>query len=221
MPRPFHLLLLPGLGADQRLFGPQRQSFPGLEVPAWIEPRPKEPLGDYAERWAAQLQPSRPFLLGGVSLGGMVAWELARHLKPEALVLIATCRTPRSISPLCRMCGVLGGVIPVTLIEQTKRLAPLTAGRLAGGRQYADVCLQMYRDSDPRFMRWAARAVHRWQPSPSVACPVFQVHGEKDRIIPVSRVAPDLVVPGGGHLINLTHAEVVNRFIAEAAESVL
>ena len=33
------LLLLPGLGADRRLFEPQRQAFPQLVVPPWIPPR--------------------------------------------------------------------------------------------------------------------------------------------------------------------------------------
>jgi pimeloyl-ACP methyl ester carboxylesterase len=221
MERPFHLMLLPGLGADQRMFEPQRQSFPDLEVPSWIDPQRREPLAHYAERLADKLERPQPLVLGGVSLGGMVAWELARLLKPKALVLIASCRTPRSIAPWARMCGMVGGLIPSAVIEGTKPLAVLTAGRLAGAGQFSDLCLRMYRDSDSRFMRWAALAVHGWQPSPAPDCPVFQTHGACDRIIPASRVPADLLVPGGGHMINLTHAEAVNRFIAEVAEKSL
>lgn len=221
MPRSYHLLLLPGLGADERLFAPQRPAFPGLEVPPWIEPRPQDRLTDYADRLAERLQPQRPLILGGVSLGGMVAWELARHLRPEALVLIASCRTPRSISPVLRFCGALGGRMPTALIQGTKPVSVFTAGRLSGGGPHARLCRQMYCDSDPRFVRWASRAVVEWQPRGAADNPVFQVHGARDRIIPIRGVSADLVVSDGGHLINLTHAEVVNRFIAAAAERVL
>jgi pimeloyl-ACP methyl ester carboxylesterase len=217
MQRPFHLVLLPGLGADHRLFDSQREAFPDLEVPPWIEPRPREPLADYAQRLAHTLRPSRPLVLGGVSLGGMVAWELARHLNPAALVLIATCRAPRSISPWFRLFAALGGRMPEMLVQATKPFSVLTAGRLSGAGPHASLCLRMYRDSNPRFVRWAAGAVVDWKPCPSVACPVFQIHGACDRIIPSRRVSADLVVPAGGHLINITHAPLVNRFIAAAA----
>lgn len=218
MPQPFHLMLLPGLGADARLFGPQRTAFPDLEVPRWIDPRGQERLVDYAGRLAANLRPPRPLVLGGVSLGGMVAWELARHLNPDALVLIATCRTPRSIARWFRLCGAVGGRMPEVLIERSKPFSVLTAGRLSGAGPHAALCMRMYCDSNPRFVRWASRAVLDWRPSPSAPCRVFQIHGARDRVIPARGVPADLVVPGGGHLINLTHADVVNRFIAAAAE---
>ena len=32
------LVLIPGLGADERLFDAQRKAFPELHVPAWIAP---------------------------------------------------------------------------------------------------------------------------------------------------------------------------------------
>lgn len=49
--------------------------------------------------------------------------------------------------------------------------------------------------------------------------PIYHVHGDRDRLIPVHRVAPDRVIAGAGHLLNLTHADAVNEFIARAASS--
>jgi pimeloyl-ACP methyl ester carboxylesterase len=222
MPPSFHLMLLPGLGADERLFGPQREAFPGLEVPPWITPRPRESLPAYARRLAAGLRPGQPLVLGGVSLGGMVALELAGHLHPAAVVLIATCRTPRAIAPWLRLCAGVAGALPRRLIDCSKPMAPLATGRTSGcGRQHASLAARMYQDADSRFMHWACRAVLGWQPTPKLDCPVFQIHGGADRVIPAIRAGADVVVPGGGHLINLTHAEVVNRFIAAAAEKTI
>jgi hypothetical protein len=34
--------------------------------------------------------------------------------------------------------------------------------------------------------------------------PIYHVHGDRDRLIPVRRVNPDHVIAGAGHLLNLT-----------------
>jgi surfactin synthase thioesterase subunit len=76
MPLP-SLALLPGLGADRRLFQELEKEVPGLIVPAW----PLPPWGDRLDDLAARLVPSlpadRPLFLGGSSFGGFVA--LSRH----------------------------------------------------------------------------------------------------------------------------------------------
>ena len=75
-------MLIPGLGADARLFRPQREFFPRLETPPWIEWRRAEPLPAYAARLAATIDAAEPYHLGGASLGGMLALEMARVLDP-------------------------------------------------------------------------------------------------------------------------------------------
>jgi hypothetical protein len=47
------LILLPGLGADARLFAPQAAAFKQLEVPEWLVPRRGESLEDFGRRMAA------------------------------------------------------------------------------------------------------------------------------------------------------------------------
>jgi len=69
------LVFLPGLGADARLFDPQRAVFPEIEVPPWLPYREEESLADYARRMAATVTLSANMYLGGVSFGGMVALE--------------------------------------------------------------------------------------------------------------------------------------------------
>jgi pimeloyl-ACP methyl ester carboxylesterase len=100
---PVQLVLLPGLGADRRQFEPQRQAFDNLVVPPWIPPLPREPLAGYAARLAKTITPAGPFILGGSSFGGMVAYEMARHLQPNAVVLIGSCRSARGIRRMFRL----------------------------------------------------------------------------------------------------------------------
>jgi len=217
MTTPLQLTLLPGVGADCRLFEPQVSAFPDLVVPPWIAPERGETLAHYAARFAESLSPRRPVILGGVSFGGMVAYEMARHLRPEAVVLIASCRSGRVFRPTVRRLRSPIGWLPSSAFGLAKWISPLAVRTFVGlTPQQRRLCVEMFRDTDSRFIRWALTAILGWEPLPLEAIPVFQIHGEKDRAIPASRVEADEIVPGGGHLINLTHAERVNDFLRGA-----
>ena len=90
-----NVVFLPGLGADGRLFTSQREVFPDLLTPPWPPPAPDESLPGYAVRLAGTLPLARPLVLGGCSFGGMVACEMARILKPDALVLMGSVSRPQ------------------------------------------------------------------------------------------------------------------------------
>jgi thioesterase domain-containing protein len=81
--RPHRLVLLPGLGADERLFQAQRAAIPELEVPAWPDPVPGESLREFAARAAEAVPAGEGLYLGGSSFGGMVALEMAARVRPK------------------------------------------------------------------------------------------------------------------------------------------
>jgi pimeloyl-ACP methyl ester carboxylesterase len=211
--------LFPGLGADDRLLEPQKVAFPNLEVPPWIAPRPHESLASYAHRMAPNISDNRPFVLGGVSLGGMLAWELAALLRPEALLLIASCHSPKAIARGLRWSSWLMGLIPSLVIEGTKPLAPAAASYFSHTeRFFMPWLVEMYRDTPSAFLRWGVRAACTWKPSRLDGVPVYHIHGANDRLILARRSGADELVPGAGHLLNLTHVDEVNAFIATVLE---
>jgi pimeloyl-ACP methyl ester carboxylesterase len=211
------LILLPGLGADERMYAPQRAAFPRLEVLRWLSPNPGESLADYGRRMAETIEASAPFYLGGSSFGGAVALEMARHLKPRAVFLIASCRTPAAIPRHLRLVARCGGWFargPVLSLAHvfascsTSRFGDLTPEQRA-------MLVAMIRGANPRFLRWGGSALVRWGGAAELKVPIHQIHGEDDRILPWGLSAADVTVPGAGHLMNVTHPEEVNRFIAE------
>ena len=219
MRQPCQLILFPGLGTDDRLFEPQKMAFPNLEVPPWIAPRSSESLSSYAQRIAPNISDNRPFVLGGMSLGGMLAWELAGLLRPDALLLIASCRSPKAIARGLRWSSWLMRLIPALVIEGSKPLAPALAPYFSRAERYfLPWLVEMYRDTPSSFLRWGVQAACGWEPSALDEVPVYHIHGAKDRLIVARRSGADVLVPGAGHLLNLTHVDEVNAFIATVLE---
>jgi pimeloyl-ACP methyl ester carboxylesterase len=234
--RNLQLVLLPGLGADERLLQPQREAFPDLIVPPWLPPRKTEGLPEYAARLAETLPRDRPLIVGGVSLGGMIAYELARGLSQfscnengtvpfwgpvKAVVLIASCCTWSAIRPLYRVGGVLWPAVPSATLSLVKCAANFILGRFSPvTATQRRMLVTMFRSIDNRFMHWAVSAILRWRPQPLEQVPVYHIHGARDRLIPMRRQSPTKIIPDGGHLINLTHAEAVNGFLENIVKTV-
>ncbi|MBK7406473.1 MAG: alpha/beta fold hydrolase [Phycisphaerales bacterium] len=213
------LVLLPGLGADARLFGPQRRAFPDLVVPRWIEPAPGEPLAEYARRMAAAFdEPDGAYVLGGASMGGMVALEMARHLPAQAVVLIGSARSGSEVRRWLRLAESLSRPLPDAAIHAGRRLAPVGALVFSStGPRHRGLFLDMLRGTSTRFIRWASRAVVEWQAGPMPTCPVLRIHGGQDRIITPPREGAE-VVGQAGHLVNLSHAREVNALLKRGLE---
>jgi pimeloyl-ACP methyl ester carboxylesterase len=213
--------LIPGLGADERQWEPQRRAFPGLLVPAWIPPARDDTLPSYAARLADAIPRARPILLGGSSFGGTLACEMAERLRPKALILIGSCRSTAAIRRDVRLLRPVLSHLPAWGVAAVKPLAPLVLYSFGGlTAEQKRLCAAMFRASDRDWLRWAIRAILHWQPHPIPDLPVFHIHGRRDRMIRASRVAADEVLPDGGHLINMSHAEAVNEFIRSAASAV-
>jgi pimeloyl-ACP methyl ester carboxylesterase len=208
------LVLLPGMAADERLFAPQQQAFPGLIVPHWIEPEPAEPISRYALRMASVVEPCRPALVGGASFGGIVAREMAAHLGVEACVLISSVRSPAELSWRLWTLRPLAHLGP----DQLGGAAGCVS-RWSAPSMPAATARQLERLGEPRsaFLRWASWAVLHWCPTPAAQrVRVLQIHGSSDRTFPLQYTRPDRIVRGGGHLLPMTHPEEVNDFLRRA-----
>ena len=214
------LILFSGLGADASVFAPQSRMFPHLTVPPWTVPRSDDSLTSYCERMADAIRPESRCVIGGASFGGIIALEMARFLNPLAVLLIGSVREPKQLPRRVRLFRPIRGLIdwlPLAMLQWsvaplTTRLGRRVAPRLAG-------LAGQFRSADRAVLRWSMSRILTWSEPPVFAGPVFRIHGDRDRVIPL-RGAADAVVRGGGHLISLTHADQVNAFIAESLPKV-
>jgi pimeloyl-ACP methyl ester carboxylesterase len=204
------------MGADERLFEPQRRAFPQIIVPHWITPLPGESLAAYAQRFALHVDPGGPCYVGGASFGGFVAIEVARHLDAQACFLIGSARGPAELPLRIRSLRRLRPLLPVLPLGLAQVLAGLSLG--ASARAMSPTTGQVLRqlaDADAAFLRWACGATLSWEGSATSDVPIHQIHGARDRVLPARRTRADVIVPGAGHVLSLTHAAEVNRFLRE------
>lgn len=204
------LLLLPGMGADARMFRPQQHAFPELQVAEWIPPEPREAIAHYAERMAQRVTLSPNCCLGGASFGGVVALEMAALLPVKKCILIGSLRSPaglRWIYPRLRHMSGLSAFGPRSAEASLWMAGPLCGPTLRG-------ILRQLADADGRFLSWAVRALLEWNPSANIAnVSISQIHGQQDWLLPARLSQADVIVPGAGHLLSLTHWREVNEFI--------
>jgi pimeloyl-ACP methyl ester carboxylesterase len=218
VPDSIPIVMLSGMAADERLFGPQLACFPRLRVQPWIEPHPRESLRQYAARLAPLVDPGRPFLIGGASFGGIVALEIAARLPVLGCVLIGSVRAPTELPLRWRVSWPVTAFGPDRLATLAQLAAQFGYPLLSGGTRRR---LRRLAQPEASFVRWAMCAVTHWRPRPATArVPVFQIHGALDRTLPAALTRPDVVVPSGGHALTLFSPTAVNAFLADVVRKV-
>jgi pimeloyl-ACP methyl ester carboxylesterase len=208
------LYVLSGIGGDSRLFDGLRR-VRDIRAIDWIAPmHSHESLVNYALRLAREVKFEEPFDLGGASFGGMLALELARHVKPRRVFLFGSCRSPGSIARSLALLRFAAPIVPDRLLNPPRFIrAPLARWFGATSREHVDLFAGMLAATPPPFIRWASHAIFTWAGIETLPMPVHHVHGSRDHLIPLRCVHADRVVAGGGHLLTLTHADAVNAFI--------
>ena len=207
--------LIPGLGADERVF--QFLRLRGeIHILHWLAPQtPDEPLAHYAARLAEDIPVAQVCWLVGISFGGVLALEVGA-LRPLArVVLISSLAGPRELPWPARLARATG--LHRLLLPQLLPLVPRAAQwffSAANGRDY-ELLKQIIRDTDPQFSRWAiARLVH-WHGT--TCTPIARIHGTHDRLLPAGAALSEYQLPGG-HLIIISQAAEISRILNHLAE---
>ncbi|HEY4797950.1 MAG TPA: alpha/beta hydrolase, partial [Bacteroidia bacterium] len=73
---------------------------------------------------------------------------------------------------------------------------------------------QIISSSSPEFLKWAIHEIVCWKNTERPKT-IFHVHGSMDRIFPIEYVRPDAVIPGGGHFMIFSHADVISKMLKD------
>jgi len=200
-----------GLGADEHIF--DRLELPGFPFHylSWLMPEGDEPLGTYAKRMQAGIATDQPILLG-VSFGGMMAIEIARHL-PSATVILVSSIQNRHQLPLLIRSSVWFGLGRWSPRVNLPILSPFEDYFLGVETPDDARLVRNYRGNvDPKYLQWSIRHIagwrNEWKPER-----FYHLHGGRDRIFPLKMVQPTHIVKSGGHLMIYNRPEEVSRIL--------
>jgi len=213
---PIRLYLIPGTGADERLFHALDLSdFDTVNI-ALPVPLKKESMHEYSLRIAQdQIDTTRPFALLGVSLGGMVATELADELNPKAVIIIASAKTGDEIPSsyhLARYLPIHYLVGGKTMRWFTKKVQPTFEPMEVDQRE---LFIDMLYGKDPDFLKGAVRLMVDWDRK-KIPQGIIHIHGEHDHTIPYKNIAPTHSVVDAGHMLTYSMPEVVEGVLEQA-----
>jgi pimeloyl-ACP methyl ester carboxylesterase len=206
-----------GLAADSRVFVHIRLPL-GYEIVHlnWISPHKYESLSEYAIRLGEKINTSEPFALVGLSMGGMIATEIAKKHPPVALILLCSVPTHTHMPAYFQWAYLLRlhKLVPVAALKLASRLK-----RGFTADNYSDQLLikQIIQESDPVFIRWAIHAILSWK-NDTIPQRLWHIHGSKDGILPMRYTKPTHQVAGGNHLMIMSKAAELNLFLKEVLE---
>lgn len=199
-----------GLGVDSRVF--KRIDLNEYEMihVNWIAPHRKESLETYSKRLFESVAPKDSYSVMGVSFGGMIAQEWAKIQQPKHLILISTAFNSTEISLPLRIGGKLGltGLMSPRIALLFPRLLYYYFG--VNSLESKQLLKDIIRETDARFMRWAAKALLNWTPSKQPLG--IRIHGQKDKIIPAPNHS-NLELKNSGHFCIYDDGIIISQFI--------
>jgi pimeloyl-ACP methyl ester carboxylesterase len=203
-----------GLAADSRVFRhihlPEGYETIFLD---WIQPLKNESLQDYSVRLGEKIDSKAPFVLIGLSMGGMIAVEIAKAYRPAKTILISSIADPAQLPPYLKFFGKLGlhRIVPVRMIKvaaKTKRLFTTET------EEDKDLLRQIIQESDDHFVRWGMDAILKWKTENQFKDCVH-IHGTIDEILPIRYTKPTHRIKKAGHMMVMNRAKEINSILEQ------
>jgi len=200
-----------GLGADKRAFDRLTLNELQLVHINWVEPKKNESLEGYALRLSQQMGKEEPFVLIGLSFGGMLATEIAKISSPEKTFIISSVVSRNELPATYRIIGKLKlhKLIPFGLVKRVRFMAYSMFG--VKSSNVRKLLNQIINDTDTHFLTWAIEAILKWKNKVKIDC--VRIHGEKDRILPAPPITQTHIIPKGGHFAIVEQGRLISKIL--------
>ena len=205
-----HVYCMPGMAASPKIF-----EFIDIKNPfkfhflSWFSPNRKETLSQYAGRMCERVEFDNPILLG-VSFGGVLVQEMAKHIKVSQVVIISSIKTNLELPLSMRMAQKTNAhkLLPTQWINNIDALALFTFGK--GIQKRLELYQKYLSERNSEYLDWAIDALVNWDHS-ELNESVIHIHGNKDSVFTVKNICKPFIKISGGHAIIITQANWFNQ----------
>jgi pimeloyl-ACP methyl ester carboxylesterase len=202
---------MPGLAASSSIFERIKldESVFEMCLLEWEIPKPKESLSDYALRITKNIKHENPVLIG-VSFGGILVQEMAKHIQVRKTIIISSVRSNTEFPRRMKIGKTTKAykLIPMKLILNIENLAKYSFGEKINKRiQLYEKFLAM---RDLKYLQWAVENVILWNRDKRDEN-VIHIHGDKDDVFPIKYINSCIVVKGGTHIMILNKYKWLNE----------
>lgn len=202
---------MPGLAASPAIFERIKLDESVFEVCLleWEIPFAKESLSDYALRIIKKIKHENPVLIG-VSFGGILVQEMARHIVARKVIIISSVRSNAEFPRRMKIGKTTKAykLIPMKLILNIENLAKFSFGEKINKR------IRLYEKflavRDLRYLQWAVENVICWDRN-EIDEKVIHIHGDLDDVFPIKYINSCIVVKGGAHTMILNKYKWLNE----------
>lgn len=201
-----HVYLMPGMAASPKIFEyiklPEHQFK--IHLLEWMIPLEDETIQDYALRMAHKINHKNIVLLG-VSFGGVLVQEIAKHIKLRKLIIVSSVKSVSELPRHMLLAKITKAykLVPTHLASNIDVLVKYAYGVKANKR------LELYKKylsvNDSKYLSWAIENMVCWNQE-EYNSDIVHIHGDKDAVFPLKHLSNCIKIKGG------THIMIINKY---------
>jgi pimeloyl-ACP methyl ester carboxylesterase len=207
------IYFLSGLGANYSAF--KYLTFPSNVQTVfidWLAPEKNEPIKNYAKRIAEKINIAEPFMLIGLSFGGMLATEVIEFVTPQKTILISSAARRQELPFYYKLAGALrlNKLFPAAVIKKGNVVINWLMG--VSAIKDKNLVQEILAASNPEFSKWAINQIVNWERK-NAPENIIRIHGSKDKVLPILNFKPHHLINAGGHFMIANRADEISDIL--------
>jgi len=200
------IYLMPGMAANPSI-------FENIELPintfqinylTWEIPLREESIEEYAYRMTQKVDSKNPVLIG-ISFGGILVQEMAKHISTRKVIIISSIKSNKELPKrmIFAKYTKIHKLLPTGLVNNVELLAKYAFGetvtkRLSLYEKYLSI-------RDKYYLDWSIDQIVNWKQEVSENN-IIHIHGEKDAVFPIDNIENCILISKG------THIMIINKY---------
>ena len=209
---------MPGLAASPKIF--EFLKFPEnyeVHLLDWILPQKEESLSQYAFRLSEHIVHKKPILLG-VSFGGIMVQEIAKHIDYKKIVVISSVKNKYELPKkmLLARYTKLHKLLPVSLVNSLEywkqfSFSDSISKRIELYEKYIGV-------RTPFYLDWSIDKIVNWDQDTALPNTIH-IQGSRDKVFPIKYISNAIVVEKGTHIMIINRYKWFNEHLVSIIEN--